>query len=101
VPWRELERQGWIAQAVCHEIRLRLPDEQRMVYALASDRDKYSVAAQNPVKTAVAGELVERHRQDNVLVIGQYLEQLEGLAAHFDAPLITGRTPPRGAEERS
>src|SRR5690242_14566087 len=47
VPWRELEKEGWIAQASCHELRLRLPDAQRMLYALAPDRDKYGVAAQN------------------------------------------------------
>lgn len=99
VPWRELEKQGWIAQAVCHEIRLRLPDAQRMVYALADDRDKYAVAAQNPLKMEIARQLAERHREDNVLVIGQYLEQLEALAAHLEAPLITGKMPNREREK--
>lgn len=99
VPWRELEKQGWIAQAVCHEIRLRLPEEHRMLYALAGDRDKYAVAAQNPVKFAVARELAERHAEDNVLIIGQYLEQLDALAAHLQAPLVTGKTPNREREK--
>ncbi len=98
VPWRELEKQGWIAQAVCHEIRLRLPDEHRMLYALASDRDKYSVAAQNPRKLQVAETLLTRHRHDNVLVIGQYLEQLDALAERLQVPLITGKTPTRDRE---
>src|SRR5438552_12004599 len=75
VPWRELERQGWIATAECHEIRLGMTEHEQMVYALADDREKYAVAAQNPVKMEIARQLAERHREDNVLVIGQYLDQ--------------------------
>ncbi len=92
VPWRELERQGWIATAECHEIRAALPDDQRMSYALAEDREKYRLAAENPVKTQVVQNLLERHPDDQVLVIGQYLDQLKELADLLDAPLLTGRT---------
>jgi len=92
VPWRELERQGWIATAECHEIRVALPDEQRMPYALAEEREKYRMAAENPVKTQVVRELLARHADDQVLIIGQYLDQLKYLAALLDAPLLTGRT---------
>ncbi|MGH2515449.1 MAG: DNA repair helicase XPB [Ktedonobacterales bacterium] len=92
VPWRELERQGWIATAECHEIRVALPDEQRMPYALAEEREKYRMAAENPVKTDVVRELLARHTGDQVLIIGQYLDQLKYLATLLDAPLLTGRT---------
>ena len=92
VPWRELERQGWIATAECHEIRVALPDDQRMTYALAEDREKYRLAAENPVKTQVVQNLLARHADDQVLVIGQYLDQLKYLADLLDAPLLTGRT---------
>ena len=92
VPWRDLEKQGWIATASCNEIRIRLPEACRMAYAIAPDREKYGVAACNPDKILVAEQLVERHRGDNVLIIGQYIEQLEQLARHFGAPLITGKT---------
>lgn len=92
VPWRELERQGWIATAECHEIRVALPDEQRMPYALAEEREKYRMAAENPVKTQVVQELLARHADDQVLIIGQYLDQLKYLAAMLDAPLLSGRT---------
>src|ERR671933_2618610 len=37
VPWRELEGQGWIATAQCHEVRVPLPNERRMEYALAEE----------------------------------------------------------------
>jgi DNA excision repair protein ERCC-3 len=92
VPWRELERQGWIATAECYEIRVALPEEQRMTYALAEEREKYRMAAENPVKTEVVQELLARHSQDQVLIIGQYLDQLKLLASLLKAPLLSGRT---------
>lgn len=92
VPWRELERQGWIATAECHEIRVALPDDQRMPYALSEEREKYRMAAENPVKMQVVQELVARHEEDQVLIIGQYLDQLKYLSELLDAPLLSGRT---------
>jgi DNA excision repair protein ERCC-3 len=93
VPWRELERQGWIATAECHEIRLSLSDADRLSYALADDREKYRVAAENPRKQSVVQALVNRHANDQILVIGQYIDQLKELSELLDAPLLTGRTP--------
>ncbi len=94
VPWRDLERQGWIAEALCSEIRMNLPPELRMEYALASDsRIQYRIAAENPAKLPVLDALLEQHRDDNVLIIGQYLDQLKAIAARTGAPLITGKTP--------
>ena len=93
VPWKVLEQQGWIATAECHEIRLPLPDERRMEYALIEDRLKYHFAAVNPAKLDTLDQLLEKHTDDNVLVIGQYLEQIEKIAAHVQAPLIQGSTP--------
>jgi DNA excision repair protein ERCC-3 len=92
VPWRELERQGWIATAECHEIRVALPDEDRMNYAIAEEREKYRMAAENPTKITVTRELLERHAEDQVLIIGQYLDQLKELSHLLNAPLLTGRT---------
>jgi DNA excision repair protein ERCC-3 len=92
VPWRELERQGWIATAECYEVRVALPDEQRMTYALSEEREKYRMAAENPTKMQVVQELLARHADDQVLIIGQYLDQLKYLADLVGAPLLTGRT---------
>ena len=92
VPWRELERQGWIATAECQEIRVPLPEEQRMEYALSEEREKYRLAAENPIKVQVAQQLLERHADEQVLIIGQYLDQLKYLAELLQAPLLTGRT---------
>ncbi|HAE82822.1 MAG TPA: helicase, partial [Ktedonobacter sp.] len=30
VPWRELERQGWIATAECHEIRVSMTEDEQL-----------------------------------------------------------------------
>ncbi len=92
VPWRELERQGWIATAECYEIRVALEPEERLIYAVSEEREKYRMAAENPVKMRVVSELIHRHAEDQVLVIGQYLDQLKYLADMLDAPLLTGRT---------
>ncbi|HHX39458.1 MAG TPA: DEAD/DEAH box helicase [Armatimonadetes bacterium] len=99
VPWRELEQQGWIAEAICYELRVSLPDDLRHDYATAPTREKYRIAAENPAKLALAEQLVERHRNDQVLIIGQYIDQLEEIAARLGAPLITGKTSNRERQE--
>jgi DNA excision repair protein ERCC-3 len=93
VPWKDLEKQGWIAAAECHEIRMPLPDEMRMEYAMANQRSKYRIAAENPAKLAVLKQLLVKHREDTVLIIGTYLDQLREIARAIDAPIITGQTP--------
>ena len=93
VPWRELERQGWIATAECTEIRVDLPEHLRMSYAVAGARKKFRIASENPDKFPVVCELIERHEGDQILVIGQYIEQLKGIATSLNAPLIMGQTP--------
>lgn len=93
VPWRELETKGWIAEATCTEVRVPLPDDLRMEYAVAEWRSKYRIASENPGKDDVVGNLLQHYAGDRVLIIGQYLKQLRRLAKRFDLPLITGATP--------
>ncbi len=98
MPWKVLEQEGWIATARCREIRVQLPQPRREAYAVAEDAERVRVAAENPAKTAVVEELLEAHRGDYVLIIGQYLSQLEALAERLKVPLITGKTPNRERE---
>jgi DNA excision repair protein ERCC-3 len=93
VPWKDLEKQGWIATAICHEIRVPLAESVRMEYALASQRQKYSVAAHNPAKLSILQAILDRHAGESILVIGMYLDQLDEVAARLQAPLLTGKTP--------
>ncbi|WP_265522561.1 DNA repair helicase XPB [Oerskovia flava] len=94
-PWKDIEAQGYIAPADCVEVRLTLPESDRMTYATAEPEDKYRLAASATGKNRVVEQIVAQHPDDQVLVIGQYIDQLEELAAHLDAPLITGATTVR------
>ena len=99
VPWRELERQGWIATAECHEIRVSMTEDEQLNYAIAEEREKYRLAAESPAKLTVTRYLARRHSDDQVLIIGQYIDQLKALAEELDAPLLTGRTPVKQREK--
>ncbi len=92
-PWRELEARGWIAAVECHEIRVPMEPEDRLRYATAEEGERYRLAATNRAKEPVIRQLLEKHREDTVLIIGQYLDQLTRIARAIRAPLITGRTP--------
>ena len=94
-PWKDIEAQGYIAPADCVEVRLTLPESDRMTYAVAEPEDKYRLAATATGKNRVVEQIVAQHPDDQVLVIGQYLDQLEELSQHLDAPLITGATTVR------
>jgi DNA excision repair protein ERCC-3 len=93
VPWKDLEGKGWIAEALCTEIRLDLPEELKIPYAVAPPREKYRIASENPLKEDIVVQLIENHPEDQILVIGQYISQLNSLAKLLKAPLITGKTP--------
>ena len=92
VPWKELEKDRWIASAECVEVRIPLPENLGLEYADATKREQNKIAATNPDKIKIARELVERFPDDKILVIGQYLDQLSEIAKVLEAPLITGKT---------
>ncbi len=93
MPWKLLERQGWIAEAYCQEIRVDLPEERRMPYAVANRREKFRIASENERKADMIRLLLAQHPTDQILIIGQYLKQIKEVAAIFNLPLITGSTP--------
>jgi DNA excision repair protein ERCC-3 len=98
-PWRDIESQGWIAPADCTEVRVTLTDAERMAYAVAEPEEQYRKAATARTKLPVVRALVERHRDDQVLVIGAYLDQLRELGEFLDAPIIQGQTTNRVREK--
>jgi DNA excision repair protein ERCC-3 len=93
VPWKEIEAQGYIAPADCVEVRVTLTDAERLNYATAEQEDRYKFCATTQTKKAVAIALAKQHANDQVLVIGQYLEQLDELGAALGVPVIKGATP--------
>ncbi len=92
-PWKEIEAQGFISPASCFEVRIDLPQADRLSYAAASDDDRYRLAATAPAKLDVVRDLVARHPGERILVIGQYLDQIDELAEALGAPKLTGATP--------
>jgi DNA excision repair protein ERCC-3 len=94
-PWKELENAGWIAPADCVEVRVTLPDSERLAYATAEPDDRYRLASSTATKSRIVRRLVARHSAEPLLVIGQYIDQLDELAAELDAPIVKGGTTVR------
>ncbi len=93
VPWKELERDQWIASAECIEVRIDLPATQEIDYAVAGVREKHKIASMNPDKLPVVSQIIQRFPEDKILVIGQYLQQLDEITKELGCPIITGKTP--------
>ena len=93
VPWKEIEAQGYIAPAECIEVRVNLTETERLAYATAEPENRYRNCATTRTKRDVVQALVEKHAEDQVLVIGQYIDQLDDLSETLGAPLIKGETP--------
>jgi DNA excision repair protein ERCC-3 len=99
VPWKVLERQGWIAEAACTEVRVEMPEALRMPYALAEPRLQFRLASENPRKARLVREILARHPEEPALVIGMYLDQIESIARELGIPVLTGETPQRRRDE--
>jgi DNA excision repair protein ERCC-3 len=91
-PWKDIESQGYIAPADCVEVRVTLTESERLAYATAEPEERYRFASSTASKTRVVEQLVERHRGDQTLVIGQYIDQLDDLGERLEAPVIKGDT---------
>jgi DNA excision repair protein ERCC-3 len=98
-PWRDLEARGWIAEAICTEVRMGLPDDERLAYATAEPRAMHRIAAENSRKLPLLRAIMKRHPGAPTLVIGQYLGQLQYIADNLAAPLITGKMPQRERDQ--
>ena len=97
-PWKDIEAQGYIAPADCVEVRVTLADHERLSYATAEPEERYRLCSTATTKTLVVERLVAQHAGEQVLVIGQYIDQLDDLGARLDAPVIKGETTVRERE---
>ena len=93
VPWKELERDRWIATAECVEVRIDLPAYQEIDYAVAGTREKHKIASMNPKKLPIVSQIINKFPDDKILVNGQYLQQLDEIVKELGCPIITGKTP--------
>lgn len=92
IPWLDLEKQGFIAQANCFEVHIELSSEDDLAYVVAEKNKKSRIAATNSRKLETAKKILTRHPDEPTLIIGQYLDQLHLFAKTFNAPIITGKT---------
>ena len=92
-PWKEIEAEGYIAPAECFEIRVDLPEQERLDYAIAEQEDRYRMAATSKTKIPVINKLLAKHKGEPTLIIGQYLDQIDEVASLLKIPKITGETP--------
>jgi DNA excision repair protein ERCC-3 len=91
-PWKDIEAQGWIAPAECVEVRVTLPEGERLAYAIAEPEERYRLAACTASKSRLVEDIVARHPGEPTLVIGQYLDQLDEIGEALQAPVIKGET---------
>lgn len=99
MPWKLLEKSNWIATALCTEIRIELPEDKRIQYSVSRDREKFRIASENPRKIEIVKNILAHHMDANIIIIGQYISQLEEYREAFGFPLITGSTPVVEREE--
>ena len=92
VPWKDLEEQAWIATATCLEVRVPMSADRRMEYALAPRRAQFRIAAENPAKLDHLRDILSHYPDGRVLVIGEYIDQVEAIAKEIAVPLVTGKT---------
>lgn len=98
-PWKVLEKQGWISEAMCHEIKLPLPEDEMIDYLTADQKSKFAQSSQNPYKIDAVKDVLLKHQNQQVLIIGQYIDQLKTVSEKLNVPLITGKTPNAEREE--
>ena len=91
-PWKDIESQGYIAPADCVEVRVTLTDHERLLTATAEAEERYKLASTARSKSRVVQALVRKHAGEQILVIGQYLEQLDDLGERLGCPVIKGET---------
>jgi DNA excision repair protein ERCC-3 len=98
VPWKEIETQGYIAPAECIEVRVNLTEPERLSYATAEVENRYRYCATTRTKRDVVEALVKKHQGEQILVIGQYIDQLDELSEVLGVPVIKGETPVKERE---
>lgn len=98
-PWKDIEAQGYIAPAECTEVRVTMPPADRMVYATAEPDDRHRLGAMHEAKIPVVEAIAARHADEPLLVIGQYLDQLEEIGARLSCDVVTGHMPVKRRQE--
>jgi DNA excision repair protein ERCC-3 len=75
-----------------------LTETERLTYATAEVENRYRYCATTRTKRDVVEALVKKHQGEQILVIGQYIDQLDELSEVLGVPVIKGETPVKERE---
>lgn len=93
LPWKILEQQSFLARVHCFEVNISMPEKLEYEYFnVDTERAQFRMVAENPQKIVVLKKLLEIFKNHQVLVIGQYLNQLFEIKRQLQLTLITGKT---------
>lgn len=100
MPWKELECSWFIAKAKCIEIRIPLWEPDEMNYFNSpSSKERFKISSCNSLKIDKTIELLKKHKDDKILIIWEYLDQLEEIHKKTHIPIITWKIKPEKREE--
>jgi DNA excision repair protein ERCC-3 len=100
MPWKDLENIWFIAKVECKELRVKLAksvvDEY---YSADTKKARFKIAASNPEKIVIVKELLKKHKNDKILIIWEYIAQLDEINKEIWLPIITWKVKPEKREE--
>ncbi len=100
MPWKDLECIWFIAKVKCIEKRVSLSSSIiDNYYDADSKRTRFKIAASNPEKIEEVKKLIIKHKKDKILIIWEYLEQLDQINEQIWVEIITWKIKPEKREE--
>lgn len=98
-PWKELEARGFIAKVGLNEIRVPMDESTTARYNNATSvTEKFEIASTANTKLSVIKQLLEKHRGEKILIIGNFTEHLLHVAKELGLPCVYGETPNKERE---
>ena len=95
MPWKDLEKMSFIASAYCYEIKVPIDTRIYSKYFEKSEKARFRLASENPNKLTAIEYLFRFFLSAPILIIGQYIDQLEMIAETFKIDLVTGENVQR------
>ena len=90
-PWKDLEARGFIAKVNLQELRVPLNQDDKKKYVSSKNyQEKINIAVMSENKLKATKILLEKHKNDKVLIIGQYTNQLEDFSRMLNIPVVHG-----------
>lgn len=92
-PWKDLEANGNIAKVNLKEVRVELNEVDRNKYVEATNvQEKFQIASTATTKLSIIKQLLEKHKDDKVLIIGNFTDHLLALSKELNIPCVYGES---------